>query len=115
MAEACAAGMPDVLLLASVLPYLPAPLEILSGLLQLGAAWVVVDRTGFTREGRARLTVQRIPRSIYPASYPCWFLDRAEFLAQFAGRYRLIGEYPAEVAVPDGLEFRSFHFDRPAS
>jgi len=112
VAEACAAGMPDVLLLASVLPYLPSPLATLSDLLKLGAARVIVDRTGFTREGRARLTVQRVPRSIYPASYPCWFLDRAEFLAQFASGHRLVDEYATPDTAPDGLEFRSFHFAR---
>jgi len=111
-AEACDAGMPDVLLLASVLPYLPSPLETLSDLVKRGARWIIVDRTGFTVGGGARLTVQHVPRSIYAASYPCWFLDRAEFLARFEGRYRLVGEQRDEVAVPEGLEFRSLRFCR---
>jgi len=110
--EACDAGMPDVLLLASVLCYLPDPFATLAELLQAGPARVIVERTGFSREGATRLMVQRVPRSIYPASYPCWFFGRDEFLAAFAGRYRLVHEQPEAVATPAGVEFRSFHFAR---
>ncbi len=110
--EACDEGTPDVLLLAGVLPYLPSPLATLSSVLETGARWIVVERTGFALDGKTRLTVQHVPRSIYAASYPCWFFDRTEFLAQFAGRYRLESESRDEVAVPVGLEFRSLHFRR---
>ncbi len=111
-AEACDAGMPDVLLLASVLCYLPAPFATLAELLQTGPARVIVERTGFSREDRTRLMVQRVPRTIYPASYPCWFFNRDEFLAAFAGRYRLVSEHADAIATPAGVEFRSFHFVR---
>jgi putative methyltransferase (TIGR04325 family) len=110
--EACDAGMPDVLLLASVLCYLPDPWAMLAELLRSAPARVVVERTGFAREGRTRLMVQHVPRTIYSASYPCWFLGREEFLAAFAGRYRLVHEQPDAVATPAGVEFRSFHFAR---
>ena len=104
--------MPDVLLLASVLCYLPDPWVTLTGLLQARPARVVVERTGFAREGRTRLMVQHVPRTIYPASYPCWFFNRDEFLAAFASRYRLVHEQADAVATPAGVEFRSFHFVR---
>jgi putative methyltransferase (TIGR04325 family) len=110
--EACTGGAPDVLLLSSVLPYLPAPLETLRELLRVGATRVVVDRTGFVAGGRPRLTVQRVPRSIYSASYPCWFLDRAEFVAAFGSAYRLVHEIREPLEPPAGLEFRSLHFTR---
>jgi putative methyltransferase (TIGR04325 family) len=106
------AAMPDVVLLASVLPYLPDPLAVLADLLRSEPAHVLVDRTGFTTAGGSRLTVQRIPRSIYPANYPCWFLDRAQFLAVFSGRYRVAQEWVDDIAAPPGLEFRSFIFER---
>lgn len=110
--EASAAGVPDVLLLASVLSYLPSPYAILAGLLKTGAPQIWVERTGFVLAGPARLAVQRVPRSIYAASYPCWFFNRAEFLAAFTRGYRLVHEQRDEVAAPAGLEFRSFHFSR---
>ena len=110
--EACDDGMPDVLLLASVLCYLPAPFATLDELLKTGPARVIVERTGFSREGRTRLMVQHVPRTIYPASYPCWFFNRDEFLSWFVPRYRLVHEQPDAVATPAGVEFRSFHFVR---
>lgn len=110
--EACDAGMPDVLLLASVLCYLPAPFATLAELLQAGPAHVVVERTGMARMGKSRLMIQHVPRTIYPASYPCWFFGRDEFLAAFAGRYRLVHEQAEAIATPAGVEFRTFHFAR---
>jgi len=107
---ACADTVPDVLLLGSVMPYLPDPLEILAGLLRTGATHVVIERTGFVTEGRARLTVQRVPRSIYPARYPCWFLNRGDLLSTIGSAYRLVHECRDAIETPTGLEFRTLHF-----
>jgi putative methyltransferase (TIGR04325 family) len=112
VAAASAAGAPDFIVLGSVLPYLPSPLSTQAELLAVGARHVFVERTGFTTAGRARLTVQHVPRSIYRASYPCWFLDRAEFLRCFAPGYRVVDEQREPIATPAGLEFRTFHFAR---
>ena len=108
--EACDARMPDVVVLASVLPYVEAPLGILRELAGLGAEAIVVERTGFTTGGGTRLTIQHVPANIYRASYPCWFLDRAELLAALGRRYRLVHEARDDVATPPGLEFRTLHF-----
>jgi len=113
--DAVAGGVPDVILLSSVLPYLPRPLETLAELAALGAQVIVTEGTGFSQEGGPRLTVQHVPASIHRASYPCWFLDRAEFLAAFSPRYRLAAEYPETTRPPAGGEFRALVFTRTAS
>lgn len=65
----------SVLLLSSVLQYLPDPWVCLSGLMKQNWAAVVLDRTAIRRTGEADLlTIQTVPPSIYPASYPAWFL-----------------------------------------
>jgi putative methyltransferase (TIGR04325 family) len=107
IAEAASRGTPDVVLLASVLSYLPRPLETLAELAALGAGTIVVESTGFTGSGGTRLTRQQVPASIYRASYPCWFLDRAGLLAVLAPRFRLAWELPAPGPAPAGCEFRS--------
>lgn len=107
--EACDGGMPDVVLLASVLPYLPSPAEALAQLAAIGAPWLLVERTGFTTGVGARLTVQHVPRSIYRASYPCWFLSRSEFLRSVGSRYRVAADFREDIETPLGLEFRSLH------
>lgn len=94
--EACLAAKPNVLLLSSVLPYLPDPYQKFRELLELRIPQVVVDRTFFLRRLGERLTVQVVPEWIYPASYPAWFLDEAKLkaIALEAG-YELVAEFPA--------------------
>ena len=103
-------------------PALAAPAQV-GPVLELGAAWgdhaviqrdrpIVVEGTGFTCGGGARLTVQHVPASIYRASYPCWFLDRAGLLAVLATHYRLAWELPSPGPAPEGGEFRSLVLER---
>lgn len=87
---------PNVLLLSSVLQYLPEPYAMLEQLLNVGAGHVILDRTPFLRRERERLTVQHVPASIYSASYPAWFFSERKFREAVAGRgYRLLAEFPA--------------------
>jgi putative methyltransferase (TIGR04325 family) len=93
--EAHAVIRPDLLLLASVLPYVSEPHATLARLLSLRIPSIVVDRTPFLCSDRDRLTVQVVPPEIYPASYPAWFFGESRFLAAFdrAG-YRLVEDWP---------------------
>ena len=78
--QACEARKPNVLLLSSVLPYLPEPYCTFADLLRLKIPAVVVDRTPFLESGRDRLTIQVVPPEIYQASYPAWFFSRTRLL-----------------------------------
>lgn len=81
--EASAAIRPDILLLASVLPYVPEPHVTLARLLRLQIPSIVMDRTPFLKSDRDRLTVQVVPPEIYAASYPAWFFGQTRLLAAF--------------------------------
>ena len=70
--QAIAEGKPDVLLMSSVLPYLPDPLELLRRVARSEVPLIVIDRTFFAK--RIRITVQKVSPAIYDAQYPCWFL-----------------------------------------
>lgn len=112
--EACEAGMPDLLLLASVLPYLADPYSSLDELLRLRIPAIVVDRTPFLRSDRDRLTVQVVPPEIYSASYPAWFFGETRFRMAFerAG-YRAVEEWPCSDAYsPEGdtAVYKGFFF-----
>jgi len=96
LAACGAAEHPEVVLLSSVLPYLEAPHALLAEVRAGGARTVIIDRTGFVRRGGDRLTVQRVPPSIYDASYPCWFFDRAALLAGFGAGWRVTAEWPTD-------------------
>ncbi len=108
----CAAETPAVLLLSSVLPYLPEPDAAIAEAQRRNFATVIVARTGVIAGDADRLTVQHVPRAIYRASYPCRFLGRERLLAQFAGAYRLVEETAADEGEAVGVSFRNFVFER---
>jgi len=60
----------------------------------------------------SKLTVQRVPRHIYPATYPCWFFDRERLLAHFAPDFELVSEHANEDGAGSGLTFGGFLFAR---
>jgi len=75
----------DIILFSGVLQYLPYPFKILEQAVALGIEYILIDRTPFIRESD-RITVQVVPREIYPASYPAWFFNSRNFLTFFQER-----------------------------
>ncbi len=101
--ECLRAERPNVLLLSSVIQYLPEPYLFLKNMLEEKIPYVIIERTTFTRSGIARLTVQHVPAWLYNASYPAWFLSEPSFRKIFANRYELACEYAAEEELhPEG-------------
>jgi putative methyltransferase (TIGR04325 family) len=93
MAEAARDTAPSVALLSGVLQYLATPFAVLDEVMRSGVPGIIVDLTGFLETGPDRITVQRVPPTIYPASYPCWFFNRTKFLEFLRGRYELVSEF----------------------
>ncbi len=67
----------NVVLFSSVLQYLEHPIEIIDQVLGLDPMAVIIDRTPVAKTGE-RITIQHVPKSIYPATYPCRFLDKSQ-------------------------------------
>jgi putative methyltransferase (TIGR04325 family) len=103
-----------LLLLSSVLPYLEAPHALTADCARRGYRHVLIDRTGFVRGRGDRLTVQRVPPSIYDASYPCWFFEREKLLRPFADDYRVVAEWETFEAPDPAGEFRGLLLERVA-
>jgi putative methyltransferase (TIGR04325 family) len=106
------AGLPDVLYLSSVLPYLRAPYDTLEELLAHGPDFVLIDRTPMMEGALDRLTVQRVAPSIVSASYPAWFFSRAKFLSFFAGRYHLLETFDCADRANVRSRYQGFLFRR---
>jgi putative methyltransferase (TIGR04325 family) len=87
---------PDVLLMSSVLQYLPTPHATLERLLSNGFSYVILDRTALHEGDRDRLTVQQNPASIYQASYPAWFFAEGPLLESFLDQYRLVYDFAGQ-------------------
>jgi len=73
----------NVVLLSSVLQYLPAPYSVLEELLAVRANTVILDRTSFLVSGNDEIIrLQHVPETIYKATYPCRLLDEKK-MSQF--------------------------------
>jgi putative methyltransferase (TIGR04325 family) len=82
LAECLAVEAPRVALLSGVLPYVPEPFALFGAVLAGPYDCVIVDRTPFwVADLDDRLTVERVPPTIYPASYPAWFFGPDRFRA----------------------------------
>jgi len=96
VAESLKERTPNALLVSSVLQYVPQPYTLLTELLANRIGHVIIDRTAFLKSDQDRLTVQFIPKSIYQASYPAWFLSETKIKALFkVNNYRILAEFPA--------------------
>ncbi|HKB91204.1 MAG TPA: methyltransferase, TIGR04325 family [Opitutaceae bacterium] len=114
IAECVEKEQPDVALLSSVLGYLPDPQKVVSDVINGGFDYVVVDRTGFVRGEKERITVQRVPPDIYSASYPCRFLNKADLIRRLSEYYELQAVFPAVDQAPPFAEFAGLSFKRRA-
>ena len=83
----------DVVLLSSVLQYLPEPYEAVGRIAIAATPHVVIDRTPCSRLARDVLTVQTVPPEIYPASYPCWIFSRQRLEAAFDATHDLVSAF----------------------
>lgn len=98
---------PNVVLLSGVLEYIESPDTILEQLMETAIPYIIIDRTSFSDAPADRITVQHVPPSIYPASYPCWIFSRQRFLELFQDRYEVIAEFDGNDtgASVSGLQF----------
>jgi putative methyltransferase (TIGR04325 family) len=86
---------PDVIFFSSVLQYLEEPCQFLESVINQGFDFIIFDRTPFLEDETLpeRITVQRVPPSIYDASYPAWFFNSNRFLQLFKGKYELLTDF----------------------
>jgi putative methyltransferase (TIGR04325 family) len=111
IASFAAAEKIQVLLLSSVLSYLPDPFAYLDELLALNFEYVIIDKTPIHPGNKSRLTVQHVPPSIYKASYPCWFISE-ELLKEKMINYDLIDEFEVPMDCNLALAHKGFAFRR---
>lgn len=80
---ATAMGKPDIILLSGVLQYLPDYTKFINEFNQLKANYILITRASYVNSGTGFWTVQRVPPSIYEASYPAYFFKEGEFESRF--------------------------------
>ena len=99
---------PNVILLSSVIQYIESSTEIIKKLATVGAACLIVDRTPFSTHQKNKILIQRVPSSIYVASYPMWVFSRTEFMNELDADWHLVASNlspEAFVQTPAKFEF----------
>jgi putative methyltransferase (TIGR04325 family) len=100
-------GMPDILILSCVLPYLEKPHQIIKKLTDYNIPHILVDNTYFNYEQRDRICIQEVPPEIYEASYPCWMLNYSTVKTELTQNYQLISEHENDSSIfLDGEKIR---------
>lgn len=84
---------PDVVLLSSVLQYIEYPYGLLEDIITRNFQYIILDRTPVIELESDILTIQKVPKEIYKASFPCWFLREKQLLSCFANRYEILGDW----------------------
>ncbi|AOM77685.1 TIGR04325 family methyltransferase [Pedobacter steynii] len=87
----------DLVVLSSSIQYLEKPHDFLKQLAAYHFPFLLFDRTAFHYGEADRLTLQRVPPEIYPASYPSWFFNEKAFLSHFSGQYEIRAEFTSYV------------------
>ena len=73
----------NCILFSNVLQYLEQPYSLLEGAFNYNIPYIVINKTGFAKNRKERLTVQIVPDKIYEATYPCRFFNENEFVEFF--------------------------------
>lgn len=101
----------NCILLSCVLPYIEHPFELLNTIFKYKIQYIIVDRTGFTLNGKTRITAQIVPAKIYDASYPCRFFNEEDFIDVFEKNgYEQIVCFPALDKINIPSEYKGFIF-----
>ncbi|MEO6686674.1 MAG: methyltransferase, TIGR04325 family [Dyadobacter sp.] len=87
----------DVLILSSVIQYLPKPHDFLNEISEFGFKYIILDRTSFIKNDQPdRLTLQIVPAHIYDAKYPAWFFNEKKLMQHFDD-YQIKTEFESSV------------------
>jgi putative methyltransferase (TIGR04325 family) len=103
---------PQVIIFSSVLQYLPDPWTILQESIKSNPDAIVIDRTGFVKSGKERISIQKVPTTIYKATYPCRFFALDELVNYLSDSYSLELTYPAIDRPILGAYFSGLYFKR---
>lgn len=80
----------DILLLASVLQYIENPYALLDTIFAQNIEYIMIDRTPVTTVGDERITIQKVPKNIYEAQYPCRIFSEKKLIGYISTHYDLL-------------------------
>ena len=106
---------PSLLLINSTLSYIEEPYSLLQRLLKQNFKHVFFDRTPFFNDSinKDRITIQKVPSSIYPASYPAWIFNKPNLVDFFnKSGYELVEDFYTNDMPGFGFCFQGLIFQK---
>lgn len=105
-------NQPNVILLSSVLQYLPDPASVFQLLTAVRANTLILDRTCYANDGvKPIIKIQTVPSKIYAASYPCRFFNEHELIRDLNSRgYSLLETFPSLDKLDDSATWKGHIF-----
>ncbi|UCG28694.1 MAG: methyltransferase, TIGR04325 family [Bacteroidales bacterium] len=100
----------NLALFSGVLQYLKEPYKILDEVFDHQIEYILIDRTPFQKKGKDRITIQKVPKWIYEASYPCWFFNEQNFKDKMESGYEMIYEFEALDRARIPSKFKGFFY-----
>lgn len=84
----------NVALFASSLQYLEHPYSYLDEVVSNKVGFIIIDRTPVMLSEKDRITIQKVQKKIYNASYPCRIMSEKKLFSFFTDKnYKLIYDY----------------------
>ncbi len=99
ISECLQATKPNAVLMSGVLQYLEDPKSIMEDIARVGAGAMIIDRTPFSFDTRDEIVVQRVPPSIYAASYPMRIFSKSQFMDRLQPNWKMM----ASALSPEGM------------
>lgn len=113
ISECLKSNNPNVVLLSSVLEYLPNPELIINDLVKIKPDVIIVDRTPFTLDNTELITIQKVPPEIFSATLPCRILSVSKLINYLnAANYELVTKYPSLGGVGLNYKYQGLIFKR---
>jgi len=84
----------NVIILSGVLQYLESPYIMLESVFQKNFDYILIDKIPLSQAKKDRVVIQHVPKHIYPATIPIWFLNKSNFTKLF-DQYEQIFEFDA--------------------
>lgn len=105
-----------LVLFSSVLQYLENPYQILDQIIEKNIKYIFIDRTPFIDSDIDRITLQKVPKNIYKASYPCRLFSQDKFVSYLNDKYKMLHSYSCDdISNSNKIKFKGFLFVRKDS
>lgn len=113
--ECLSENQPNVVLLSSVLQYLPGPEKIIDEIIAVSADIVILDRTIINLSETNKINIQHVPASIYSATYPCRSFSESLLIKSMTSDYEMVADFPSlqfPALISINSEFKGYIFQK---